>query len=88
MVEQDSSIAMDIGGEVRETVRELRQYFKTGKTKSVRWRKNQLRALLDLVHEKEDAIFKALHQDLGKHHVEVYRDEVNYQQTVPKFLVF
>ncbi|KAH1151284.1 hypothetical protein GLYMA_16G131700v4 [Glycine max] len=67
---------MDIGGEVEETVRELRQYFKTGKTKSVTWRKNQLTALLDLVHENEDAIFKALHQDLGKHPVEAYRDEV------------
>ncbi|KAL2333759.1 hypothetical protein Fmac_014972 [Flemingia macrophylla] len=65
---------MDI--EVEETVGELRQYFKTGKTKSVIWRKNQLTALLDLVHENEDAIFKALHQDLGKHPVEAYRDEI------------
>lgn len=78
VVDQGRSIAMDIGGEVEETVRELRQYFKTGKTKSVTWRKNQLTALLDLVHENEDAIFKALHQDLGKHPVEAYRDEVNY----------
>ncbi|KAG4939229.1 hypothetical protein JHK82_044954 [Glycine max] len=75
VVDQGRSIAMDIGGEVEETVRELRQYFKTGKTKSVTWRKNQLTALLDLVHENEDAIFKALHQDLGKHPVEAYRDE-------------
>ncbi|KAK7386556.1 hypothetical protein VNO78_26886 [Psophocarpus tetragonolobus] len=68
---------MDAAGwDVEETVRELRQYFKTGETKSVTWRKNQLTAVLDLVHEKEDAIFKALHQDLGKHHVEAYRDEV------------
>nr|KYP48434.1 Aldehyde dehydrogenase family 3 member F1 [Cajanus cajan] len=64
---------MDI---VEENVRELRQYFKTGKTKSVTWRKNQLTALLDLVHENEEAIFKALHQDLGKHPVEAYRDEI------------
>ncbi|KAG5079168.1 hypothetical protein JHK86_003233 [Glycine max] len=67
---------MDIGGGVEEPVRELRQYFKTGKTKSVTWRKNQLTSLIDLVHENEDAIFKALHKDLGKHPVEAYRDEV------------
>ncbi|XP_058732679.1 aldehyde dehydrogenase family 3 member F1-like [Vicia villosa] len=66
----------NIGMEVEETVTELSQYFKTGKTKSVAWRKNQLQALLDLVHENEDAISKALNQDLGKHPVEAYRDEI------------
>lgn len=69
---------MDIGGEVEDSVRELRQYFKTGKTRSVTWRKNQLNALLNLIHENEFAISRALHQDLGKHPVEAYRDEVNY----------
>ncbi|KAL5063714.1 hypothetical protein RYX36_025451 [Vicia faba] len=66
----------NIGMEVEETVRELSQYFKTGKTKSVAWRKNQLQAVLDLVHENEDAISEALYQDLGKHPVEAYRDEI------------
>lgn len=66
----------NIGVEVEETVRDLRQYFKTGKTRSVTWRKNQLKALLNLIHENEDAISKALYQDLGKHPVEAYRDEV------------
>ncbi|XP_061357248.1 aldehyde dehydrogenase family 3 member F1 [Gastrolobium bilobum] len=67
---------MENGVGIEETVRELRQYFKTGKTKSVTWRKNQLKALLDLLHHNEDAMFKALHQDLGKHPVEAYRDEI------------
>nr|AFK48458.1 unknown [Medicago truncatula] len=66
----------NIGVEVEETVRDLRQYFKTGKTRSVTWRKNQLKALLNLIHENEDAISKALYQDLGKHPVEAYRDEI------------
>lgn len=66
----------NIGVEVEESVRELRQYFKTGKTRSVTWRKNQLKALLNLIHENEDAISKALYQDLGKHPVEAYRDEI------------
>ncbi|XP_057421661.1 aldehyde dehydrogenase family 3 member F1 [Lotus japonicus] len=68
---------MDTGGKAEEeTVRELRQCFKTGRTRSVTWRKKQLKALLDLVHDNEDAIFEALYQDLGKHPVEAYRDEV------------
>ncbi|KAK7250789.1 hypothetical protein RIF29_33466 [Crotalaria pallida] len=67
---------MEISWEVEEATRELRKYFKTGRTKSVTWRKNQLRALLDLVHDNENAMFEALHQDLGKHPVEAYRDEI------------
>lgn len=55
---------------------ELRQTFKSGRTRSVGWRKSQLRALLKMMDENEDQIFKALHQDLGKHPVEVYRDEI------------
>ncbi|KAK7262916.1 hypothetical protein RJT34_30497 [Clitoria ternatea] len=76
LVDQENSIAMDIGGQIEETIRELRSYFNTGKTRSLTWRKNQLSSILDLVHDNEDAIFKALHQDLGKHPVEAYRDEV------------
>ncbi|XP_027918214.1 aldehyde dehydrogenase family 3 member F1 [Vigna unguiculata] len=67
---------MEMGREMEEIVRDLREYFKTEKTKSVTWRKNQLTGILDLIHENEDAIFKALHLDLGKHPAEAYRDEV------------
>ncbi|XP_062143551.1 aldehyde dehydrogenase family 3 member F1-like [Alnus glutinosa] len=61
---------------VENSLAELRQTFRSGRTRSVAWRKNQLRALLDLIRDKEDLIFEALHQDLGKHPVETYRDEV------------
>ncbi|KAE9466731.1 hypothetical protein C3L33_01384, partial [Rhododendron williamsianum] len=54
---------------------ELRQAFKSGRTRSVGWRKSQLQAILKLMDEKEDQIFKALQQDLGMHPVEAYRDE-------------
>ncbi|KAF7828920.1 Aldehyde dehydrogenase family 3 member F1 [Senna tora] len=67
---------MEILGEVEESVRELREYFKSGSTRSVKWRKTQITALVELLHDHEDAIFKALNQDLGKHPVESYRDEV------------
>ncbi|RYR28328.1 hypothetical protein Ahy_B01g052442 isoform B [Arachis hypogaea] len=68
---------MEINGEfLEESVRELRQYFRSGSTRSVTWRKNQLTALLDLVHKNEDAISESLYQDLGKHPVEAFRDEI------------
>ncbi|XP_075100095.1 aldehyde dehydrogenase family 3 member F1-like isoform X2 [Nicotiana tabacum] len=54
---------------------ELRETFKSGKTREESWRRTQLKNLLRLLEEKEDDIFKALKQDLGKHHVEAYRDE-------------
>ncbi|KAK4262109.1 hypothetical protein QN277_027710 [Acacia crassicarpa] len=67
---------MEIVGEVEESLKELRDCFKSGRTRSVKWRKTQITALLQLLHDKEDVIFEALRQDLGKHPVESYRDEV------------
>lgn len=61
---------------MEESVAELRETFRSGRTKSVAWRKKQLKALLDLINQNEESIFKALHQDLGKDPVESYRDEV------------
>ncbi|XP_060197424.1 aldehyde dehydrogenase family 3 member F1-like isoform X1 [Lycium barbarum] len=54
----------------------LRETFKSGKTREESWRRSQLKNLLRLLEEKEDDIFKALKQDLGKHQVEAYRDEI------------
>ncbi|KAK4585214.1 hypothetical protein RGQ29_022752 [Quercus rubra] len=62
--------------ELENSLGKLRQCFRSGRTRSVAWRKNQLRAVLKLIHDKEDAIFEALQQDLGKHPVESYRDEI------------
>lgn len=64
-------------GEIEDKLAELRQTFRSGITKSGAWRKNQLRALIELLQDNEDKIFKALHQDLGKHPVETYRDEAS-----------
>jgi acyl-CoA reductase-like NAD-dependent aldehyde dehydrogenase len=58
---------------VENSLAELRQTFRSGRTRSVAWRKNQLRALLDLIRDKEDLIFEALHQDLGKLKLTVMR---------------
>ncbi|XP_051142235.1 aldehyde dehydrogenase family 3 member F1-like [Andrographis paniculata] len=57
-------------------VDQLRHTFNSGKTKEESWRRSQLQNLLSLLVEKEDAICDALKNDLGKHPVESFRDEV------------
>ncbi|XP_071710875.1 aldehyde dehydrogenase family 3 member F1-like [Rutidosis leptorrhynchoides] len=61
---------------LQQSVDEIRHTFKSGVTRSVEWRKTQLRAIRKLVDEKEDVIFKILQTELGKHSVESYRDEI------------
>ncbi|KAL6903414.1 hypothetical protein ACP4OV_004227 [Aristida adscensionis] len=61
---------------VGEEVRELREAYESGRTRSVAWRQAQLRGLLRLLREREEEAFQALHDDLGKHRAEAYRDEV------------
>ncbi|KAG8383393.1 hypothetical protein BUALT_Bualt04G0007800 [Buddleja alternifolia] len=62
--------------ELSRSLAELKQTFRSGKTKGAAWREAQLRALLKLVEENETQIFEALKRDLGKHPVEAYRDEI------------
>ena len=61
---------------MEKNIEELRMYFKAGKTREISWRKKQLNGLLNFMIEKEEEIFKALKNDLGKHPVESFRDEV------------
>lgn len=62
---------MELEGELKE----VREAHESGKTRSLSWRLSQLKALRTLLYDKEDDIFKALEQDLGKHRAEAYRDE-------------
>ncbi|KAE8037144.1 hypothetical protein FH972_009763 [Carpinus fangiana] len=57
-------------------VEDLREYYRRGKTKEASWRKSQLKGLLTFLKEKDGDIFEALKQDLGKHQVEAFRDEI------------
>ncbi|CAH2051362.1 unnamed protein product [Thlaspi arvense] len=61
---------------VDQELGELRETFTSGRTKSLKWRKRQLSAIIEMVKDKEDEICEALFQDLGKHHTEAYRDEL------------
>ncbi|XP_071734844.1 aldehyde dehydrogenase family 3 member F1-like [Rutidosis leptorrhynchoides] len=63
-------------GDYEEELKGLREVFNSGKTRELSWRKAQLKGILLLLKEREHDIFKALNQDLGKHHVEAYRDEI------------
>lgn len=57
-------------------LQDMREYYRSGKTKEASWRKLQLQRLKTFLKEKERDIYRALNQDLGKHHVEACRDEL------------
>ncbi|XXG52399.1 hypothetical protein AAC387_Pa03g0749 [Persea americana] len=61
---------------LEDNMEELRECFRSRKTKSAAWRRDQLEGLMRLLKEKESEIFKALKEDLGKPPAEAYRDEV------------
>ncbi|GAC1408572.1 MAG: aldehyde dehydrogenase family protein [Mycobacterium sp.] len=48
------------------TVRRLRDTFKTGRTRSIEWRKQQLLALEKMMVENEGVVAAALEEDLGR----------------------
>ncbi len=72
--EQKTSTGSPTG--VAETVARLRRTFASGRTRSVEWRKQQLLALAALMEENEDAIAKALAEDLDRNPVEAFIADV------------
>ena len=54
----------------------LQKTFKSGKTKSIAWRKWQLKQIWWLVADNEDAMVKALHRDLHRHDFESYYTDI------------
>lgn len=50
----------------------IQKTFKSGKTKSIAWRKWQLKQLWWMVSDNESAILKALHTDLNRHDFESF----------------
>ena len=69
---------MEPTGDLERELEELRETYRSGKTKEASWRRSQLKSLLTLLEEREEDILQALHQDIGKNPVESYRDEVVY----------
>ncbi len=61
-----------------KTVGDLRQAFKTGRTKDLAWRVKQLEGLLRMYDENVSAFAKALNQDINKPLAEVMVSEVDF----------
>jgi len=62
--------------DVAKTVARLRQTFATGRTRNLDWRKEQLRALKQLMVENETKIADALEKDLGRSPFEAWLADV------------
>lgn len=55
----------------------MRGVFRSGRTKTLKWRMSQLKSLLSLVEENEKLLCDALYQDLHKHKMESVVMELN-----------
>ncbi len=61
---------------IEKVVAESREYYSSGQTKDVAFRKRQLKLLKKAIIEKEDEITKALKKDLNKPALESYATEI------------
>ncbi|MEV6836619.1 aldehyde dehydrogenase family protein [Streptomyces sp. NPDC051133] len=61
-----------------DIVARLRATFRTGRTKPVAWRTDQLLRLRTLLTERGADLAAALHTDLGKSRTEAYRTEIDF----------
>lgn len=61
-----------------DVVARLRATFRTGRTKPVEWRTDQLRRLRAMLTEGGADLAAALHADLGKSTTEAYRTEIDF----------
>ena len=64
-----------------------REFFKTGITKSYKYRRYQLKLLLDTIKANHDKIYEALYSDLGKIDTESYMCEVAMVENEIKFML-
>jgi acyl-CoA reductase-like NAD-dependent aldehyde dehydrogenase len=60
-----------------ETLKKAKQFFGTGATMSLDFRRQQLRKLREVVTTREDVILEALHADLRKPPLEAYASELH-----------
>lgn len=68
--------------EALATVKNLREAFESGNTRSYEWRVSQLKALLEISEKHEQEILDALFSDLSKSEAEAFIQEVH------KFLIY
>lgn len=66
--------------QVRDIFNVCKDGFASGKTRSIRWRMEQLHALERMLSEHEETFKSALHQDLGKSETEAWLLEISFVQ--------
>lgn len=66
---------MDNHTNIKDLVRKQHAYFLSGETKSIRFRKEQLMKLRDLIKSHEQEIFESLYKDFKKPEFESYLSE-------------
>lgn len=54
-----------LAGEYEQSLDVLRQTFRSGATKSIAWRRTQLKAIVRMIEENTDLIGDAIRSDLG-----------------------
>src|ERR1700756_2547668 len=71
--------------DIAATVARLRRTFATGRTRDIEWRRQQLLQLVKLMEENEDAIAKALAEDLDRNAAEAFIADVATTASEAKF---
>jgi aldehyde dehydrogenase (NAD+) len=64
------------GPDIAKTVAHLRETFATGRTRSLEWRRTQLRAIERMMAENESKIAAALAEDLGRKPFEAWMADI------------
>lgn len=79
-VRMDNGLATKSWSEqdLKRLVQKQRDFFLTGKTRDLKFRKQALTKLLNLISGNQPAILKALREDLGKPELEAYSTEIAY----------
>jgi len=70
-----------------ELLGNLRTTFRTGRTKNVEWRKEQLRNMIRMLDENADELAAALKVDLGRHELEAYSADIGFTKAEVKHLL-
>ncbi|XP_059653443.1 aldehyde dehydrogenase family 3 member H1-like [Cornus florida] len=74
---KESESSMFDGERAGVVVKELRECFNSGKTKSYEWRVEQLKRIAKFIDEREKDILAALHNDLSKPETEAFVSEIS-----------
>ena len=70
-----------------ELLGHLRATFRSGRTRSIEWRKEQLRNIVRMLEENEKAFADALHDDLRRNEVEAYTADIGFTKAEVKHLL-